>query len=206
MELGGDTLMFTHQLLPPAAHSKPAAPEKQLHMLCSMLPPIVTVYNKVQELSGNLLDHLKSCILSCNMLYLTLISCTYGSGSWDQLLQTSGSMMQLKTKYVRAHYYTHYISCCAYIFINISTCNPTHHTYLCAVISCNFGNANSQNPFCPLLKFTVEIPVTWISMPLECAATHFLLLFCHLYSPEPIPDLVMASKSPYKIHYFVLQA
>lgn len=81
MELGGDTLMFAHQLLPPAAHSKPAAPEKQLHMLCSVLPHIVAVYNKVQELSGNLLDHLKSCILSCNMLYLTLISCTYGSGS-----------------------------------------------------------------------------------------------------------------------------
>lgn len=97
LEVGGGILILT-QPPSPTAHSKPAAPEKSLHMLCSMLPHIVAVYNKVQELSGNLLDHLKSHILSCNMLYLTLISWTYGPRSHNHLLRARGSMMQFKMK------------------------------------------------------------------------------------------------------------
>ena len=65
--------MLAHQPSPPTARSKPAAPSSRGEpgVLCSMLPRAAAAHLKLQEPSGNLLDHLRSCILSCTMLYLT---------------------------------------------------------------------------------------------------------------------------------------
>jgi len=130
----GDILILA-QLPSSTAQSMPAAPEKSLNMLCSMLLHIVAVYNKVQELSGNLLDHLKSHILSCNMLYPTLISCTHGPRSQNHLLRASGSMMWFKMKSTLLLHFMLYI--CIYKYIHL---HP-HHMYLYAAITCNFEDS-----------------------------------------------------------------
>lgn len=57
------------QLLP--VNQQHRAPEESPQGLCRTPLHVFTAYHNVRELSGNPLDHLKSCVLFCTTVYLT---------------------------------------------------------------------------------------------------------------------------------------
>lgn len=108
-----------------------AVPEESLQVLCSTLPHVVAVFLKVQELSGNLLDHPRSCILSCTLLFLThfLYVCfeftnPFIKNKW-QYDAVQNAVCESTLLY----------TLCLVLCIYIHTCKPSHHVYLHIVIS-----------------------------------------------------------------------
>lgn len=107
------------------------APEESLQVLCSMLPHILAVYLKRQDLSGNLLDHLRSHILSCTMLYLThfLYACFEFTKSFIKNKRQYDAVQNAACKSTLLH------TLCLVLCIHTHTYKHTHHTDLHVVTS-----------------------------------------------------------------------
>lgn len=168
------------QHLPPTAHSKPAAPSswgepvgavQHVASHCSSLPQSI-------EAEWELLDHLRSCVLSCTLLYLTYFQYI--------CFEFTNPFIKNKWQYDAVHNAVFkntlsYLVLCIYIYTHIHV-NP-HATYTCISLFhetpiMTRANRTSPSPetySANICHLDIHASMAWVIL------TTFLLIICHRF-------------------------